>query len=125
MKKNLFKALVFISAVSSPLFQPEAQASPWKSGPQQIDQFRGINSQDINDERKACYELNRILKTTNSCDLGKFASKDLSDFEKALQLGAIYASKFVPALNSDNSANNITNTIFFKWNNIFSHERPG
>ena len=44
MKKHLFKALVFFSAVSSPLLQPEAQASPWKSSPRQIDQFKSAAS---------------------------------------------------------------------------------
>ena len=113
MKKKLFTTLVFAAASSSALCPLEAKASPWKSASasKQLDQAKEIKLQEGKDQRRACYELNRVLKTKNSCDLNNIASKDLNDFEKALQLGAIYASKFVPTLNSKNPGNKIESTI--------------
>ncbi len=113
MKKKIFTALVFATASSSALCPLEAEASPWKSASasKQLDQAKEIKLQEGKDQLRACYELNRVLKIKNSCDLNKIASKDLNDFEKALQLGAIYASKFVPTLNSKSPGNNIESTI--------------
>ena len=113
MKKKLFTTLVFAAASSSALYPLEAEASPWKSASasKQLDQAKEIKLQEGKDQRRACYELNRVLKVKNSCDLNNIASKDLNDFEKALQLGAIYASKFVPTLNSKSPGNNIESTI--------------
>ena len=113
MKNKLFITLVFAATSSSALCPFEVKASPWKSATasKQLDQAKEIKRQEGKDQRRACYELNRVLKTQNSCDLNKIASKDLNDFEKALQLGAIYASKFVPTLNSKSPENNIESTI--------------
>ena len=113
MKKKLFTTLVFAAASSSALYPLEAEASPWKSASasKQLDQAKEIKLQEGKDQRRACYELNRVLKTKNSCNLNNIASKDLNDFEKALQLGAIYASKFVPTLNSKSPGKNIESTI--------------
>ena len=113
MKKKLFTTLVFAAASSSALYPFETKASPWKSASasKQLDQAKEIKLQEGKDQRRACYELNRVLKIKNSCEPNNIASKDLNDFEKALQLGAIYASKFVPTLNSKNSGNNIESTI--------------
>ena len=113
MINKLFTTLVFAAASSSVLCPLEAKASPWKSASatKQLDQAKEIKRQEGKDQLRACYELNRVLKTKTSCDQNNIASKDLNDFEKALQLGAIYASKFVPTLNSKNPENNIESTI--------------
>ena len=51
------------------------------------------------------------MKTTKNCNLYTSTNKNLNDFEKALQLGAIYVSKLLPTLNSGDSGNSIKNTI--------------
>tara|TARA_Y100001933_G_scaffold261105_1_gene314955 strand:+ start:270 stop:1574 length:1305 start_codon:yes stop_codon:yes gene_type:complete len=113
MKKNIFNTLVIAASLSSAVFSQQAKASPWNiaSTSEQLDQAKEIKLQEAKDQLRACYELNRVLKTTKNCNLYTSTNKNLNDFEKALQLGAIYVSKLLPTLNSGDSGNSIKNTI--------------
>ena len=59
----------------------------------------------------ACATINSALKTDVNCEISKTSNIKLNDFEKALQYGVIYASKFLPRLNSDNSVKTIGKQI--------------
>ena len=112
MKKRLFQTLA-LGTASTFCCTFQAEASPWKSASSthQLQQAKQASIREDKNQTQACYELNRILKTNNNCTANILAKKTLSDFEKALQLGAIYASKFVPSLNNRSSAGNIGDTI--------------
>ena len=61
--------------------------------------------------RKSCKAVEKALSLSLDCQILHVSSLNLTDFERALQLGAIYASKFVPTLNSKDSASQIGTTI--------------
>ena len=109
LSKRLFLALMSVAAISA-VYPAPAKSSPWKNN-QRISRAKSFNNNSQSTDRKACKSLNKALKLKSSCEISRLADSSLSDFEKALQMGAIYASKFVPTLNHSNSEAVIRETI--------------
>ena len=104
------KYLLFLGLSSLILLPSTATASPWNNS---LIKSRTIQDGKINDRysNKSCAAVGKALDIVLDCEIAKVSTAKFSNFEKALQLGAIYASKFVPTLNSQNSVNKIGTTF--------------
>jgi hypothetical protein len=104
------KYLLFLAYASLILLPSAATASPWNNS---LINSRTIQDGKIDDQHssKSCAAVGKALDIVLDCEIAKVSTAKFSNFEKALQLGAIYASKFVPTLNSQNSANKIGTTF--------------
>ena len=105
------KKYIWLIAFTSLLVQPlsvSASSRTTFSG-----DSNNLYPKESNDQRsrKSCKAVEKALGLSLDCQILHVSSLNLTDFERALQLGAIYASKFVPTLNSKDSASQIGTTI--------------
>ena len=106
--KNKYSLIVYLSSLI--LFPSAATASEWNNS---LINSRTTQAGKTIDQHsnKSCAAVGKALDIVLDCEIAKVSAEKFSNFEKALQLGAIYASKFVPTLNSQNSANKIGTTF--------------
>ena len=83
-----------------------ANASPWNNLPTNSHPIQPLKITEQQNNR-SCAAVSKALDIVLECNSAKVSSAKFSNFEKALQLGTIYVSKFVPTLNSQDAENKI------------------
>ena len=96
---TVLKKYIWLIAFTSLLVQPlSASASSRTAFSGDSNNLYPKESHDQR-SRKSCKAVEKALSLSLDCQILHVSSLNLTDFERALQLGAIYASKFVPTLN--------------------------
>ena len=109
MNKSRF-ALIFSIATSPLLFINVVSAKPLNDSLLDLQQ---INNEQVSNltKFKACSALNSELLPYRNCDFSNRSNIKLNSFEKALQFGAMYSSKYWSRLNSQGSSKSIGQDI--------------
>lgn len=104
------KPILLTYILAQLIFPSVAYSSPWRNGPLQQNTYKSLVPKD-KFGYESCESVNTALKLKTTCSRRGDQKVELTEFEKNLQQGFVYASKYFQNLNSSGYGDTIINDM--------------